>query len=441
MLDVEDRPLTFVRFGLQRKKDFLRDVRGAYDGLVLPANILLYQYKSTPSIVFMTRRPFFVDPMSYLFGQPFEQFKRRVRKGPEFKPSFHRLMSGHGLNPEQFLNKSYEALLKLLDSSEKNRSRFTRNALSFQRDQVWTTICGARGLVADEDLESLVEDRFRPSFLIPPYFLFSGSSRSQSVTTVLNEKILDVCQSQRSEWGDMFPMVFVKKEHLLNGLAGSAVEVVTRNEFPGYCIWVDDFDERAATMEEIAGLISLVRSLSGKEKKQVVMMYGGFFSMLLYHFGLTCVCHGIAYSEAKSLASAAQSSTGPAPIRYYILELHRFLTLENALRVLRARPDLLCSCPACRRVVGDDPENVTKYESEEALSEIHFLYNRNLERQMIGESTPAEIVEHLEWTISLNHDIDTITRKYRVGSGYEERAITDTKYMQNWRAAFESGLD
>jgi hypothetical protein len=170
------------------------------------------------------------------------------------------------------------------------------------------------------------------------------------------------------------------------------------------------------------------------------MMHGGFFSLLLYHFGATCVSHGVAYGEAKSAMAAAQQGSGPAPVRYYVLELHRFLTLEDALRVLRERTDLICNCPACRRVVRGDPENVTKYENEEALAEIHFLYSRNLERRMIGESAPAQILEHLDWSINLNQDIEQITKRYRVSGGYTEKPIVDLGYMRRWRDAINRGL-
>src|SRR5688500_18151543 len=100
MLEQLHAPLIFLRFGLHRKKNFLRDIRRAYQGIVLPANILLYQYKSTPPVVFNCNKPFFVEPMSYLLGQPYKDFKQRLEKGPRFKPSFQRLMEGHGLSPE-----------------------------------------------------------------------------------------------------------------------------------------------------------------------------------------------------------------------------------------------------------------------------------------------------------------------------------------------------
>ena len=438
MLDEEDRPLTFLRFGIQRKKDFLRDVKKAFDGLVLPGNILLYQYRSTPLAVFMCERPFFVDPMSYLFGQPFEDFKQRVQKGPRFKPSFHRLMEGHGFrNPNNFLPYDYTEILRFLNSSERNLSVFADDALSFQKNNVWETIQEAQDLMTEDQKIGLEEANYQPKFLIPPYFLYvMGKEGRRALTTDLNARILDHCWSGKTKWGDLFPMVFLRKESLESDLRNEVVSIVKNYKFPGYCIWVEDFDERQATRSQVRALIDLIRALSEGDC-QVVMLYGGFFSMLLFHFGLTCVCHGLAYGEARSITAAAQQGSGPAPIRYYIIGLHSFLTLNNALIILRSRPDLICSCPICQRVIGGDPERVTRFNDEEALAEMHFLWNRNEERKMIGETRLEGLIQDLDYTLTLNEDIESITKRYRVYGGYEERPVIDPRYIREWKAALE----
>lgn len=441
MLEARKGPLIFIRFGIQRNKSFLRDVSRSYNGLVLPANVLLYQYKSTPSVVFMCKKPYFVDPMSYLFGQPFEDFKKRVTEGDaKFKPSFDRLMIGHGLTPADFLPYEYTALLSFLQQPRKNLEVFVENTLGFQRDQVWKTLREASDLMTKEQRDSLDEARLRPAFLIPPYFLYlPPSKRGGPLTTVLNSQILDLCWQRRTEWGDIFPMVFLRREQLDAKYRDDILALYKRNAFPGYCVWINDFDERGATEAEVRGLIELTRGLANGGA-QVVMLYGGFFSMLLNYFGLTSVCHGLAYGERRSIGASAQQGSGPAPIRYYVLELHCFLTLENALTVLRERPHLLCNCPACRRIVRGDPERIMRYQDEEAMAQIHFLYNRNQERTLIEESTLERAIENLGWTLELNEDIGQITRRYRVNSGFEERAIVNPAYIQAWRSALTQSV-
>jgi hypothetical protein len=442
MLEQADGPLTYLRFGIQRKKDFLRDVRDAYHGIVLTANILLYQYRSTPMLILGCRKPFFVDPISYLFGQPYEEFKQLVQQGgPRFKPSFDRLMKGHGLKPEEYLQFDYTKLLKSLLNSESNLADFTDKALAFQWHNVWSTVTDVTDYLPEEQLASLKEDDFRPRFLVPPYFLYLPSTDGRrSVTNQLNARILDYCWTSREQWGtDVFPAILLRKESLETDFIGTVVEDVTKHEFPGYCLWVEDFDERFATEGQISGLITLTAALSAGGR-QVVMLYGGFFSMLLYYFGMTCVCHGLSYGEAKTLGAATQKGSGPAPVRYYILQLHRFLTLPDALIVLRKRPDLLCQCPICTRVLGGDPERVTQFNEEEELAEMHFLYNRDQERKMIAAATLAEAVEDLEWSLTLNNDIAEITKKFKTRVGFEERSIVNPTYLNEWMTALRNKI-
>lgn len=437
MLEQANGPLTFLRFGIQRKKDFLRDVRRAYDGIVLTGNILLYQYRSTPMVIFGSKSPFFVDPMSYLFGQPYEDFKQLVEKGPRFKPSFDRLMRGHGLEPEEFLPFDYTRLIRSLLNSD-NIATFTDNALSFQWNNVWNTVRDSTDFLPEDQQLTIEERNYRPRFLIPPYFLYlPPRSDRRPLTNELNARILDHCWSERAKWGDFFPTVLIRKDSLESNFIDTLVTDITRHPFPGYCIWVEDFDERFATPEQIGGLIRLTRLLS-TGGRQIVMLYGGFLSLLLYYFGMTCVCHGLSYGEARTLGAATQKGSGPAPVRYYILQLHRFLTLEDALVVLRKRSDLLCTCPICRRVIGNDPERVTQFSQEEELAEMHFLFNRYQERQMIGSSTLEQAIDNLEWSLALAGDIANITKRFKTRTGYETRPIVDPSYIQAWIAGIRT---
>ena len=187
----------------------------------------------------------------------------------------------------------------------------------------------------------------------------------------------------------------------------------------------------------MSSLIDLIKRLSSTNQ-QIIVLFGGFFSLILYYFGVTCVSHGLAYGESRSIGATAQQGTGPAPIRYYIYGLHRFFTLDDALKILRERPGLICECPVCTRVMAGDPERVTMYQNEETLAEMHFLYNRYQERDLISNSNLQNSIEHLEWIIDINEDIDEITKTYRSGRSIGEKSIVDTNYIEDWKTAIES---
>lgn len=113
------------------------------------------------------------------------------------------------------------------------------------------------------------------------------------------------------------------------------------------------------------------------------------------------------------------------------------MTIDSALIVLRQFPDLMCNCPVCQRVLRGNPENVTLFNSQEALAEMHFLYNRYQERKLIANYKLEDIIEHLDWVISIYEDIKDLTKPYRTPYGYEDKSIINPSYIRIWRNAYE----
>src|ERR1044072_9437057 len=143
MLKIQnDTPQNFLRYGLPRTKELLKDINRVYDGVVIPANILLYQYKSTPSVVYQLNRPFFIDPMSYLIAQPFERFKRRIEKGNAFKPSFDKLLKGYGLDSRMFLDDQAK-LTDYLNLKDGHLHSFIESCMDFQWNTIEKTLVAA----------------------------------------------------------------------------------------------------------------------------------------------------------------------------------------------------------------------------------------------------------------------------------------------------------
>lgn len=197
--------------------------------------------------------------------------------------------------------------------------------------------------------------------------------------------------------------------------------------------WVDDFKEMEATKEEVIAMSQIVRRLSDTGAKPVLMMFGGYFSMLLWHFGLSGICHGTLFSQSRGVWDSVRKGSGPAPIRYYIPSLHEFFTLENAVELAREDDSLLCSCLVCRRVVRGKPDNISAFENEEALAEMHFFRSRLREKKEVGQSTVAQLAGSLEEVYAEYKDsVGRVTRTYRTPWGTEERPIARLDYLDAW---------
>jgi hypothetical protein len=72
-----------------------------------------------------------------------------------------------------------------------------------------------------------------------------------------------------------------------------------------------------------------------------------------------------------------------------------------------------------------------EFKYEEALAEVHFLYNRDLERREIAEGL-NRCLESLEMAVELNDDIEKITRPYKTYGGTEERPVASATHLTRW---------
>lgn len=418
-------PQNWVRFAVQYKKEFLRDMRSLYDGLVIPANILLYQYKATPTLIYMCQdRPFTVDPMTYLLALPLNAF---TLESGDIKPSFERLVTeGHGLNvgevgpgiASSWLAVKNQSKIAGLVTHVLNMQRYTvlKSFKRYSRDFVqWT-----------EGLERLLT----PRFLMAPYLLSDSDAHIQVTSEIWS------ALPEALDGVNVFPVLYLTRDQLTRAGGLSQVQVLA-GRFRGVVIWVENFDETSATMSEILGLarlISVVATGRLEGPRTVFALYGGYFWLTLTHIGLTAISHGTSFGESKAGLLSTRPG-GPAPVRYYIRQLHRFYPLDSAVRMTTAFPELLCECPACQRVVKRQPARIAEYAREPWLAEIHFLYNRFLEKDYVAQHSLQEIIDELEAYQTLYEEVNKVLRPHRGVTGDDFRPVASTEHLTVWRTA------
>ena len=146
----------------------------------------------------------------------------------------------------------------------------------------------------------------------------------------------------------VYLLLNLTKKALINENILQSFEPLIHDRFiQGFVIWIDDFQEHKSSPAAISAMIELVKKLN-KRNKEIHILHGGYFSLLLKHFGVCSVSHGIGYGEAKS-GAIARSRGGAPLVRYYIKELRRFYTLDTAEDILTRFPELICDCVACRK--------------------------------------------------------------------------------------------
>jgi hypothetical protein len=421
----------YIRYGVSKKKRLLADASKAYDGIVFPGNIFLYQKVASPGVVIFLKKPFFIDPMSYLFGEDFEIFKKGIEgEFPKrFRPSFEKLLMGHSLDPKVLVNLNYNQIRKEFLNNDDFFHKFINSCIDFQKNRTSEAIKEASKL--NPDIIKDVQHLLFPESLIPPYFFMHQSNYTDSFS--LNKKILEFCLRNFPE-ENFSPMVYINKIVLNESKKiDELISFYSAFRFKGFILWIDDFSESTdANKESIQAIAKLVYRLS-RTGADITFLHAGYFGMLFNYFGATGICHGLGYGEVRSGTKTAKGG-GPPPVRYYIKDLHTFLTLDRSLELLRAKPELICDCPICKKVIGNDPENVTNYAGEDDLADLHYLYVRAKEKDFINSRNIEDAIEDLDFTLKLYNDLDKVTRKAtdRKGKTYEEQ-IVSSAYLSIWK--------
>ena len=142
---------------------------------------------------------------------------------------------------------------------------------------------------------------------------------------------------------------------------------------------------------------------------KVFNLHGGFFSMVLSHFGLSGVSHGIGYGEQKDVVPIIGQSI--PTVRYYLPDLYKRVGVPKVERCFHALGintpadfhEQVCDCVVCKGVVSQSiasfsafgemhysrPQSKRLAQTPAAAKRcrFHFLLNRIRERdEQMGSS-------------------------------------------------------
>ena len=195
-----------------------------------------------------------------------------------------------GLNPEVILNLSAEELHDELLHNDDLVKTFVQDALKFQHENVRKAEDFVRKF--DESLLKENADYLIPEFLVLPYLTVDENNY---------EKILKISQTflnagkkvHKRSFPPVFGMLnFSKKVLKDDGIRNMFINYIKDDFFKGIIVWIDGFSEREEELELVKSFISLVKEVR-ETGKRVHILNGGYFSLLLTHYGVTSVSHGI----------------------------------------------------------------------------------------------------------------------------------------------------
>ena len=315
----------FLAYGATDQETF-RELRDAYDGVLVPATVAAFQREGTGGFVLSLSAteespPYMIDSRFPLFQQalPTPKKSHDALAGLLGDPTLVS-RSGEPL-PTSFTD---ERISKIAKSwVEFNTGYGTREAAKFKK-------YAAR---LGEDLAP--EQAKGPDCILAPYFACAGPD---DPWWALSVKLFDATVVAAGDTPCIRVVCgtsAIAAKQLMYEL-GSAESFVT---------WISGLDEYAANDSELLDYRRMIID-SAEAGHATFALYGGFFSVLLGNEGLHGSSHGVGFSEHRNWKELP--SSGAPPARYYLPLAHRYVSQDLAQELYQVDRDLAsCDCEHC----------------------------------------------------------------------------------------------
>lgn len=366
----------FIWYNIAEKRLY-DESRDLFNKFAIDGHILEHNIKSFSAFISKHGRKFFVNPETcYLQLDKIDELI--LDKYGEFRPSWRKLLSYYGECVKScVLEKKRRLMLHDFYNSSGNLDRdkirdLSLRVIEYQRNRVNDALGALQRFLPKEA-------KVTPAFLTAPYFYVDDLNDGWYS---LSLKIAKEAINYKGDF-DLFAVICIAKSLLANEKDVSQIaEDYTKSPFDGFLLFINGFSEDSEDEIILRGFIKLVESLA-KARRPVINLYGGYFSALLKHRGLSGFASGLTYGFSSDIAMPPPKGGPPGgPVaKYYIPGIHQSLTLDEALRILREDSQSRCSCPICSSLKGSlfnlDPKSAdAKY-----FSKMHFLYSRYAELQ------------------------------------------------------------
>lgn len=261
-----------------------------------------------------------------------------------------------------------------------------------------------------------------PSSILAPYFAVSGTS---DPWWSVMQQVWSSCAAL-TDPADIIPVLCVdgRPKTAADGVATlEALMPHLPKSLSDVCFfWITNFDERKVTELQLRNLWRVVAARP--EGRRLMNMYGGFFSICLRHAGLSGFGNGLTYSESRDWPALA--STGAAPPRYYVRDLHAFLPPALAASLVDFDASFECPCDACTawRSTGGSVASLPYHDLKR-----HFALARRWELELTATEPLSDVALGLR---DANARADNARYKSLV-----LRALPSTEFLERWAAVLD----
>lgn len=420
------------RFQIFPQKELFYEHPDLYDEIIVNSYTFEFYEDAVTLFLLKVNKPYIIDPSTFIFNTYPHILEN---KNGETKKHFMKLAKKYGAPVDSIMGERRIDSNDLNSLSELDINKFCERVIDYQLSKLAKKIgkikkyvdlfrkLDNQGKITKKDSQFLVKfegviDQFegdnipQPERLIPPYFL---AEHPNDPLYNLSLRLSKICTDYKNEI-DLFPVIFLTKEFLRKEeYIEKLIDDYDWDGFDGYYIWINNFDESSASLDDLRNLKDFIKLFSERTSKPIINFYGEYFSVLLYHFGMTGLVSGICMSSTKDIFKQPQR---PAD-KYYLNYAHYKAIIEEAERIHNNYIDLTCDCPVCRKGVADARRLLSRsfFLSNESKSEaifisnmkardrdIHFMYSRKEEANLIIDKSLEASIRELNNIIRLSNE-------------------------------------
>jgi hypothetical protein len=417
-------PKVTLRLGSHAEKDYVEKTLKQFDGVIVGANLLEASPAATASLLLKfhnkTKRPYYVDPMTYAFGAYVDPETEDVRHDLDWIKSDQKIRGQKDRFKRDFKS-SYKSLADAFGppfSTAVERSTAIGQK-DFASNQLVDNVCQRilryqnerlrDEFREDSDTAAFADDLPSPAVLFAPYFYVEESRAEEWID--LNHR-LALSSAKQAGNVPVHVIVCCHRDALTDAkLSATLIKNILECKPAGAWLWFSRFDEHLASARELSALRSWVEQLA--PTVPVFNMHGGFFSLALSRLGMRGIAHGVGYGEQKDVVPVIGQST--PTVQYYVRSLHSKYSVVQITRSftalkIRTPEDFfkkICDCVICKGVIGKDlnafarfgdihystPASKRASQTPAAAKRcrFHFLLNRIKERDYVSQTSLPDI--------------------------------------------------
>jgi hypothetical protein len=373
--------------------EFFQNFANVYDGFMVNAHTLAHFQSAFSALCISLNKPFFVIPDTHFFQHAHPRYF--FDDEGELRTSWKKLMDEYGGIIQEAISDSRNLLPSDFDTS---KSRGALNIRQLAEKVILSQISKFNQAVDGlSSLSDKAETEKPKQNLVAPYFHFT--SQYDPWYSVNLQAVKEAIAFKGDS--DLFALLCIEKDSLTDSNFASKIrEDYFGLDIDGFLVWVADFDEANESIGILTGFRDFIQALASSGKK-VIDLYGGYYAILLRHFGLTGFSSGICTKDSADPENFPTGGPpgGPNP-RYYFPLFKVKLDRAESRVSLSMNPQIACTCSVCNTKLTQMIDPATpKTVARQAMRQ-HFLTCRNIELESVSSQTLNQDISGLKQTFS-----------------------------------------